>query len=95
MQVNQPLTKKTFINRLAQAASDAGEDPLQGHGIWIGATLKYLLHGVSVETMKIIGWRASNGFTLYLQKHAQILVPYLQAFPELHHTIITNTMCVH
>src|ERR1700733_10600688 len=28
-----PLTKKTFISHLAQAARDAGEDPLQGHGI--------------------------------------------------------------
>jgi hypothetical protein len=90
----RPLTKKTFINRLAQAARDAGEDPLQGHGIRIGSTLEYLLRGVSVETMKVIGRWASDAFTLYLRKHAQILAPYLQASPELHHAFITNTMQV-
>jgi hypothetical protein len=89
---HRPLTKKTFINRLAQAARKAGEDPLQGHGIRIGSTLEYLLRGISMETMKIIGRWASDAFTLYLRKHAQILAPYLQALPELHHAVISNTM---
>ena len=88
------LTKKTFISRLAQAARDAGEDPLQGHGIRIGSTLKYLLHGISMETVKVIGQWASDVFILYLWKHAQVLAPYLQAFPELHHAIATSTMHV-
>jgi len=92
---HRPLTKKAFISRLAQAARDAGEDPLQGHGIWIGSTLEYLLCGVSLETVKVTGRWASDAFILYLRKHAQILAPYLQAIPELHHAIATSTMCVH
>lgn len=89
---SHPLTKKTFINRLAKAACDAGEDPLQGHGIRIGSTLEYLLCGIPLETMKVIGRWASDAFTLYLRKHAQILVPYLQASPELHHAFVASTM---
>jgi hypothetical protein len=88
----RPLTKKTFINRLAQAARDASEDPLQGHGIRIGSTLEYLLRGVSLEAMKVIGRWASDAFILYLRKHAQILAPYLQATPELHLAVIANTI---
>jgi hypothetical protein len=91
---HRPLTKKTFIGRLAQAVQDAGEDPLQGHGIQIGSTLEYLLRGISMETVKVIGWWASDAFILYLRKHAQVLAPYLQAFPELHHAIATSTMHV-
>jgi hypothetical protein len=90
-----PLTKKTFIPHLAQAAHDAGEEPLQGHSIWIRATLKYLLHGIPFETMKVLGHWASDAFHLYLCKHAQILTPYLQAIPELHLAVIQGTMRVH
>jgi len=92
---HHPLTKKAFISHLAQAARDAGEDPLQGHGIQIGSTLKYLLCGISLETVKVIGWWASDAFILYLWKHAQILALYLQVIPELHHAIATSTMRVH
>jgi hypothetical protein len=91
---HRPLTKKTFISCIAQAARDTGEDPLQGHGIQIGSTLEYLLRGISLETVKVIGRWASDAFILYLQKHAQILAPYLQAFPELHHAVATSTMHV-
>ena len=90
----RPLTKKTFIARLAQAARDAGEEPLQGHGIRIGATLEYLLRGIPFETMKVLGRWASDAFHLYLRKHAQILAPYLQAVPELHLAVIQGTMRV-
>ena len=92
---HRPLTKKAFISHLAQAAQDAGEDPLQSHGIWIGSTLEYLLRGISLETVKVIRQWASNAFIIYLQKHAQILAPYLQVIPELHHAIATSTMHVH
>ena len=34
----RPLTKPAFIKRLASAARQAGLEPLQGHGIRIGAT---------------------------------------------------------
>ena len=40
------LTKHAFIKCLATAAHAGGEEPLQGHGICIGATLEYLLRGV-------------------------------------------------
>ena len=39
----RPLTKHTCIRRVADTARAAGLDPLQGHRIWIGATLFYLL----------------------------------------------------
>ena len=88
----RPLTKRAFVNRLAEAARAAGEEPLQGHGIRIGSTLEYLLRGVPFETMKIIGRWASDAFHLYLRKHAQIMAPYLQASPELHLAIANNAM---
>ena len=39
----QPLTKTALIKRIALAARSGGLEPLQGHGIQIGATLFYLL----------------------------------------------------
>jgi len=80
----RPLTKQAFLKRIATAARKAGEEPLQGHGIRIGATLEYLLRGVSFEAMKVLGRWASDAFIRYLRKHAQIMAPYIQANPELH-----------
>jgi hypothetical protein len=81
---HRPLTKAKIITRLAQAAKAAGRDPLQGHGIRIGATLEYLLRGVPFDVMKAKGRWASDAFTAYLRKHAQVMAPYMQATPELH-----------
>ncbi|KIK77581.1 hypothetical protein PAXRUDRAFT_17407 [Paxillus rubicundulus Ve08.2h10] len=39
----RPLTRKKFLLALANAATQAGMKPLQGHGIRIGSTLEYLL----------------------------------------------------
>ncbi|KAG2345444.1 hypothetical protein BDR05DRAFT_880795, partial [Suillus weaverae] len=61
-----------------------GLDPFQGHSICIGSTLKYLLHNVPFEVVKTKGRWASDVFQSYLQKHAQILVPFMQATPTLH-----------
>lgn len=80
----RPLTKNAFIKRVAQAARAAGLEPLQGHGIRIGATLHYLLRGVPMEAMKVMGRWSSDAFMRYLRKHAQILTPYIQANPEIH-----------
>jgi hypothetical protein len=52
---------------------------LQGHGIRIGATLEYLLRGLSLETVKAKGRWQSEAFTIYLRKHAQVMAPYMQA----------------
>ena len=60
------LTKHAFIKRLATAACAGGKEPLQGHGIRIGATLEYLLRGVPFEAMKVLGRWASDAFTVYL-----------------------------
>ena len=78
------LTKHAFVKRLAKAARDAGEEPLQGHGIRVDATLEYLLRGVPFEAMKVLGRWASDAFILYLRKHAQIMAPFIQADPQLH-----------
>jgi hypothetical protein len=80
----RPLTKQAFIRRLALAARAAGLDPLQGHGIRIGATLHYLTLGIPMEAMKVMGRWGSDAFLRYLRRHAQILTPYIQANPEVH-----------
>jgi hypothetical protein len=89
---HKPLTKSKFLARLVQAARSAKLNPLQGHGIRIGATLEYLLRGMPFDVMKVKGRWASDAFTLYLTKHAQILAPYIQAVPEVHETLIRYTM---
>ena len=80
----RPLTKPAFIKRLALAARQANLEPLQGHGIRIGATLFYLLSGLSIEAMKVMGRWSSDAFLIYLRKHAQILTPLIQANPAAH-----------
>jgi hypothetical protein len=89
---HKALTKTKLISRLAIAAKSAGLDPLQGHGIRIGATLEYLLRGVPFDVMKVIGRWASDAFVLYLRKHAQIMAPYLQAMSQVHDAFIRYTM---
>ncbi|TFK31305.1 hypothetical protein BDQ12DRAFT_671970 [Crucibulum laeve] len=81
-----------FIGTLATAAQVVGLNPLQGHGIRIGATLEYLLQGVPFEVMKAKGCWASDTFYGYLTKHAQILAPYMQADPALHEAFVWVTM---
>src|ERR1700678_2017377 len=71
----RPLTKQAFIKRLALAARAAGLDPLQGHGICIGATLHYLTLGVPMEAMKVRGRWGSDAFRRYLRNHAQTITP--------------------
>lgn len=39
----KPLTKAKFLEVVHSATQKAGLEPLKGHGIWIGATLCYLL----------------------------------------------------
>jgi len=81
---HRPLTKKKFIETLAATATAAGLDPRQGHGIRIGSTLEYLLRGIPFEVMKVKGRWSSDAFLVYLTKHAQILAPYMQAYPKVH-----------
>src|SRR5271170_16284 len=80
----RPLTKTAFIKRLAVAAQQASLEPLQGHGIRIGDTLFYLLSGMPIEAMKVMGRWSSDAFLCYLRKHAQILTPLIQADPAAH-----------
>jgi hypothetical protein len=53
-----------MIEHLTKAARDAGLDPLQGHGICIGATLEYLLRGVPFDVVKVMGRWASDAFII-------------------------------
>ncbi|KAL5476580.1 hypothetical protein ACEPAI_3260 [Sanghuangporus weigelae] len=71
---------------------DINSPPLNGPFIRIGATLEYLLRGVPFDVVNAIGRWASDAFTLYLRKHAQILAPYLQATREVHGQFIRLTM---
>ena len=86
------LTKRKFLEVTTKAAKAAGLDPLQGHGIWIGATLEYLLRGIPFDVMKVKGRWASDAFLLYLRKHAQILAPYMQAVPVVHEAFVHYSM---
>ncbi|KAF8141015.1 hypothetical protein K438DRAFT_1878853 [Mycena galopus ATCC 62051] len=89
---HKPLTKSKFLQVLGAAIKQAGHEPMQGHGIRIGATLEYLLRGVPFDVMKTKGRWASNAFELYLTKHAQILAPYMQANPAIHNDFVRYTM---
>ena len=88
----RPLTKTKFLVELAKATRAAGLEPLQGHGIRIGSTLKYLLRGVPFDVMKVKGRWSSDTFILYLRKHAQIFAPYIQAAPAVHDMFVRLTM---
>ena len=89
---HKPLTKSKFLAELAKATCTAGLEPLQGHSIRIGSTLKYLLRGMPFNVMKVKGWWSSDAFILYLRKHAQILAPYIQVAPMVHDTFVHLTM---
>lgn len=71
------LTKTEFMKCINATATELGLETLQGHGLRIGATLEYLLRGLSFETVKAIGRWSSDAFVLYLRQHAVILAPYL------------------
>jgi hypothetical protein len=61
------------VNTAVQAA---GIKPLQGHGIWIGSTLHYLLQGISFEAMKAKGRWTSDAFSVYITRHAEVLAQH-------------------
>ena len=79
------------MERVGEAATAAGLEPLQGHGIRIGSTLEYLLRGVPFDVMKTKGRWAGDSFQLYLRKHAVVVAPYIQATP-IHENFIRYTM---
>ena len=87
----RPLTKSKFLERVGDAARTAGFKPLQGHGIRIGSTLKYLLCGVPFDVMKAKGRWAGDSFQSYLRKHAVVIAPYIQATP-FHEGFVRYTM---
>ncbi|KAF8835929.1 hypothetical protein BDN67DRAFT_912135, partial [Paxillus ammoniavirescens] len=89
---HRPLTKKKFISVLANAATQVGTKPLQGHGIHIGSTLKYLLRNVPFDVVKVKGCWASNAFLVYLHWHAQILALFIQAQPLIHEAFLCYMM---
>ncbi|KAJ6477580.1 hypothetical protein C8R45DRAFT_833363 [Mycena sanguinolenta] len=89
---HKALTKSKFLSVIGSALKVAGLEPMQGHGIRVGATLEYLLRGVPFDVMKVIGRWASSAFEIYLRKHAQILAPYMQAVPAVHEGFVRYTM---
>ena len=44
------------------------------------------------DVMKAKGRWARDSFLLYLQKHAMIVAPYIQATPAVHEAFIRYTM---
>ncbi|OBZ73566.1 hypothetical protein A0H81_06525 [Grifola frondosa] len=88
----RPLTRAFFLSHLSKAAERAGLQPLQGHGLRIGGTLEYLLRGVPFDVVKSKGRWASDAFTLYLRRHAEIMAPYMQAVPAVHESFVRYAM---
>ncbi|KAJ7259525.1 hypothetical protein B0H12DRAFT_1182131 [Mycena haematopus] len=84
----RPLTKTAFKKRLAEAFKAADIQFIHVHGIRIGSTLEYLLRGIPLDVMKAKGRWASDAFTIYLRRHAQIMAPYMQAEPQLHADVL-------
>ena len=82
----------THLERVRAATCAVGLETLQGHGIRIGSTLKYLLQGVPFNMMKAKGQGAGNTFQLYLWKHAIVITPYIQAEPADHEVVIHYAM---
>jgi hypothetical protein len=89
---HRPLTRHEFMKTMKAAALQAGLQPFQGHGIRIGATLEYMLRGLSFEAMKAKGRWLSDAFHIYLTQHAQILAPYIQSHPRLHESFLRHTI---
>ncbi|KIL60835.1 hypothetical protein M378DRAFT_13874 [Amanita muscaria Koide BX008] len=89
---HRPLTKPEFLKVVNGAARTAALEPMHGHSIRIGATLEYILRGMSFEAMKAKGRWSSDAFSIYLTQHAQILAPYIQAHPRLHESFLRATI---
>ncbi|KAJ6496853.1 hypothetical protein DFH09DRAFT_1252260 [Mycena vulgaris] len=88
----RPLTKSAFKRRLTEAFKAAGIPFIHVHGIRIGSTLEYLLRGIPLDVMKAKGRWASDAFSIYLRRHAQIMAPYMQAEPQLHTNVLRIMM---
>jgi hypothetical protein len=82
------LSRHKFIEVINKAVRAANLDVIQAHGLQIGGTLKYLLRGLTFETVKAKGRWSSDAFAIYLQQHAQVLAPHMQARPELHQQLL-------
>ncbi|KIJ11381.1 hypothetical protein PAXINDRAFT_84572, partial [Paxillus involutus ATCC 200175] len=89
---HKALTKGKFLLVLASALKASGRPPMQGHGIRIGSTLKYLLRNIPFDVIKVKGRWASDAFLVYLCRHAQILAPYMQTQPSLHESFLRLTL---
>ncbi|KZV80531.1 hypothetical protein EXIGLDRAFT_629987 [Exidia glandulosa HHB12029] len=85
------LTRTSFLSRLKVAATAAGLALPPGHSIRVSSTTFYLLHGLSFDAMRVKGRWASNSFTLYLRRHAEIMAPYLQEHAAVHADILART----
>ncbi|KAJ7772447.1 hypothetical protein B0H16DRAFT_1305397 [Mycena metata] len=88
----RPLTKTALKKRLVEAFKAAQIDFIHVHGIRIGSTVEYLLRGLPLEVVKAKGRWASDAFTLYLRRHAEIMAPYMQAKPQLHANVLRIIM---
>ncbi|KAF9226526.1 hypothetical protein BS17DRAFT_794022 [Gyrodon lividus] len=84
--------QEAMNTHLHVASKTAGITPSKGHGIRIGSTLKYLLRNIPFNIVKVMGRWVSDTFLVYLRRHTQILAPYMQANPSVHHSFICYTL---
>ncbi|KAG2338446.1 hypothetical protein BDR05DRAFT_978178 [Suillus weaverae] len=59
------LMRSEFLKCLQCAHNRLSGESLKGHGIHIGGTLEYLLHGVPFKSIKMMGCWSSDVFLLY------------------------------
>jgi hypothetical protein len=83
------LTFDTFNTRIKKAAAAAKLKLPSAHAFRIGGTTEYLLRGMSVEVVRLLGRWASDAFKRYIRKHAEIMAPYLEEHDEVV-TILTR-----
>ena len=88
----RPMTRTIFLTRIHKIIEENGLEKQPGHGIQIGSTLEYLLWGVPFDVVKAKGRWQSEAFKGYLQKHAQIMAPYMQAKPRAYKTFVRYAM---
>lgn len=87
-----PMTKHALFCRVHQIARAKKLKKLPGHGIRVGGTLEYLLHGIQFNVVKTMGRWKSDAFKLYLRNHRQIMAPYIQADPKAFENFVVCAM---
>ena len=89
---HHPLRKKKFLSQINNLLLKEKQETIQGHSIRINLMLKYLLRGMSFETLKVKGRWSSNVYTKYLRAHMEIIAPFVQENSNLQEELVQHTI---